>query len=192
MSEPAQSKPAVDSVPAVSTGEEGAPTGPSKSELKKRAKDAEKARKAAEREAKEEEERQKRAAADAVDNAVQNYGKQPLHQSQERTGRERLKFTKLGKKDVGKEVIFRARLHNLRPQGMHCTSRHTVKDLMELIWNRSQDCILAISTTDRNPPGCHGRLWRQGRASGIKADAQVLPDHTCTSYHSAMLFRIRH
>ena len=95
-----------------------APAGPSKSELKKRAKEAEKARKAAEREAKEEEERQRRAAADAVDNATQNYGKQPLHQSQERTGRARLKFDNLGKEDVGKEVIFRARLHNMRPQGM--------------------------------------------------------------------------
>ena len=103
-------------------GDASAPAGPSKSELKKRAKEAEKARKAAEREAKEEEERQKRAAADAVDNATQNYGKQPLHQSQERTGRARLKFQNLGKEDVGKEVIFRARLHNMRPQGMSSLS----------------------------------------------------------------------
>lgn len=111
MSEPVQDPVA----PATEGGETAA--GPSKSELKKRAKEAEKAKKAAERQAREEEERQKRAAADAVDNASQNYGKQPLHQSQERIGRERLKFTALGKESVGKEVIFRARLHNMRPQG---------------------------------------------------------------------------
>lgn len=125
MSEEAQktAPPAEAPAPAPAAAESGtaaagdAPAGPSKSELKKRAKEAEKARKTAEREAKEEEERQKRAAADAVDNATQNYGKQPLHQSQERTGRARLKFQNLGKEDVGKEVIFRARLHNMRPQG---------------------------------------------------------------------------
>lgn len=124
MSEQAQNTapPAEPAAAAPTTGAEGdAPAGPSKSELKKRAKEAEKARKAAEREAKEEEERQKRAAADAVDNAVQNYGKSPLHQSQERTGRARLKFENLGKEDVGKEVIFRARLHNMRPQGESAT-----------------------------------------------------------------------
>ena len=60
--------------------------GPSKSELKKRAKEAEKAKKAAERAAREDEERKKREAAASVDNASQNYGKLPLHQSQDRTG----------------------------------------------------------------------------------------------------------
>jgi hypothetical protein len=93
------------------------PAGPSKSELKKRAKEAEKAQKLADRLAREEEERKTREAAASVDNASQNYGKLPLHQSQERTGRERLRFPQLGKEDVGKEVIFRARLHNMRAQG---------------------------------------------------------------------------
>lgn len=63
-----------------------APAGPSKSELKKRAKEAEKAKKAAERAAREEEERRKREAKESEDHAKQNYGKLPLHQSQERNG----------------------------------------------------------------------------------------------------------
>ena len=119
---PAQEPTPAAAAPTAAPAEGEAPAGPSKSELKKREKEAAKARKAAEREAKEEEERQRRAAADAVDNATQNYGKQPLHQSQERTGRARLRFDKLGKEDVGKEVIFRARLHNMRPQGECSTS----------------------------------------------------------------------
>ena len=60
--------------------------GPSKSELKRRAKEAEKAQKAAERAAREAEEKKKREAAAGVDLASQNYGKLPLHQSQERPG----------------------------------------------------------------------------------------------------------
>lgn len=68
--------------------QEGAPAGPSKSELKKRAKEAEKAKKAAERAAREEEERKKREAKESEDTAKQNYGKLPLHQSQERNGEE--------------------------------------------------------------------------------------------------------
>ncbi|RSH89279.1 aspartate--tRNA ligase dps1 [Saitozyma podzolica] len=94
-----------------------APAGPSKSELKKRAKEAEKAKKAAERAAREEEERKAREAKESLDNAKQNYGKLPLHQSQERNGRSFLKFNKLSKDLVGQPVIFRARLHNMRPQG---------------------------------------------------------------------------
>jgi aspartyl-tRNA synthetase len=50
------------------------------------AKEAEKAKKAAERAAREEEEKKKREAAASVDNASQNYGKLPLHQSQEKNG----------------------------------------------------------------------------------------------------------
>lgn len=60
--------------------------GPSKSELRRRAKEAQKAEKAAERQAKEEEERKAREAKASVDTASQNYGKLPLHQSQERNG----------------------------------------------------------------------------------------------------------
>ena len=61
-------------------------TGPSKGELKRRAKEAEKAKKAAERAAREEEEKKKREAAASMDNASQNYGKLPMHQSQEKNG----------------------------------------------------------------------------------------------------------
>ncbi|ORY31426.1 aspartate-tRNA ligase [Naematelia encephala] len=94
-----------------------APAGPSKSELKRRQKEADKAKKAAERAVKEEEEKKKREAAAAVDHASQNYGKLPLHQSQERHGQKRFKFPELNKDAVGQHVIFRARLHNMRPQG---------------------------------------------------------------------------
>jgi hypothetical protein len=116
--------------------EDGQPAGPSKSELKKRAKEAEKAQKAAERAAREEEEKRKREEKAAQDSASQNYGKLPLHQSQERNGmssntantpsspranldagQKRIKFTEISKDIVGQPVIFRARLHNVRPQG---------------------------------------------------------------------------
>lgn len=85
MSEPAAA-PAADT-PAQPGADVAAASGPSKSELKRRAKEEEKAKKAAERAAREEEEKKKREAAAAVDHASQNYGKAPLHQSQEKTGR---------------------------------------------------------------------------------------------------------
>ncbi|GMK53643.1 hypothetical protein CspeluHIS016_0102290 [Cutaneotrichosporon spelunceum] len=103
--------------PPAAAPAEGVPAGPSKSELNKRAKEAEKAKKAAERAAREEEERKKREAAAAVDNASQNYGKLPLHQSQERLGRQYLQFDKISDADVGKQAVFRARMHNTRAQG---------------------------------------------------------------------------
>ncbi|WVR06240.1 aspartate-tRNA(Asn) ligase [Kwoniella sp. DSM 27419] len=123
MSEPvpaeAQAAPAVAQQPPAESvaGAEGAPAGPSKSELKKRAKEAEKAKKAAERAAREEEERKAREAKESQDNAKQNYGKLPLHMSQERNGQTRLKFNQLSEDLVGKRVVFRARMHNMRPQG---------------------------------------------------------------------------
>lgn len=125
MSESAQA-PSKEEVVAVAEGD--APAGPSKNELKKRAKAEEKAKKAAAAAAKLEEERKQREAADSADHAKQNYGKQELHQSQDRlgrwiavggltTGREYLDFAKITDADVGKNVVFRARLHNMRPQG---------------------------------------------------------------------------
>ncbi|KAK4683929.1 aspartyl-tRNA synthetase, partial [Tremellales sp. Uapishka_1] len=91
--------------------------GPTKGELKKRAREAEKAKKAAERLAREEEERKAREAKAAQDTATDNYGKLPLHQSQERKGITRTQFPDLSPELEGQKVIFRARLHNLRPQG---------------------------------------------------------------------------
>ena len=76
--------PSVAEPEATTANEESA--GPSKSELKKRAKEAEKAKKVSERAAREDEEKKKREAAMSVDHAAQNYGKLPLHQSQERNG----------------------------------------------------------------------------------------------------------
>jgi hypothetical protein len=139
MSEPAPTEVPVASTPSiVAEGDPENPAGPSKNELKKRAKEAEKAKKAAERAAREEEERKAKEAKASVDEASQNYGKLGLHQSQERngmfntaqvvkdvgsswlmveTGQKWLKLSEIGKEDVGKQVIFRARMHNLRPQG---------------------------------------------------------------------------
>ena len=86
---PAADLPAAAPAPAAAApaaGAEGEAAGPTKGELKRRAKEAEKAKKAAERAAREEEERKKKEAADANDEAKQNYGKLPMHQSQERNG----------------------------------------------------------------------------------------------------------
>ena len=83
----ARSSAAPEAAAAAGAGAEGeGAAGPSKGELKRRAKEAEKAKKAAERAAREEEERKKKEAADANDEAKQNYGKLPMHQSQERNG----------------------------------------------------------------------------------------------------------
>jgi len=117
MSEPTPN-PAPPIVPETTITEGDKPEGPSKGELKKRAKEAEKAKKQAERQAREEEERTKREALNSIDNAVENYGKLPLHQSQSREGKERLRFENVGKDSRGERVVFRARLHNLRPQGV--------------------------------------------------------------------------
>ncbi|KAK8858461.1 aspartate-tRNA(Asn) ligase [Kwoniella newhampshirensis] len=115
---PAQTEtPAPTAAPAAEGDAGAAPAGPSKNELKKRAKEADKAKKAAERAAREEEEKRQREAKEAEDHAKQNYGKLPLHQSQERNGQIRLKFADLNEKSVGQRVTFRARLHNMRPQG---------------------------------------------------------------------------
>jgi len=94
----------------------GEKKGPSKSELKKREKEAEKERKRIEREAKEAAQRAAKEAAD-VDYATQNYGLQPLHQSQERPGIKRTQFSTLTAAQAGESVVFRARVQNSRAQG---------------------------------------------------------------------------
>ncbi|KAF8607573.1 aspartate-tRNA ligase [Ceratobasidium sp. AG-I] len=114
---------------------EGQDKGPSKNELKKRAKEAEKAKKAAERAAKEAEQAAARAAAE-VDYAQQNYGKLPLNQSQERTGRARAQISTFNASKDGEEVIVRARVHTSRAQGNKMVffalrqRQHTVQALL--------------------------------------------------------------
>ncbi|KAK1232669.1 aspartate--tRNA ligase dps1 [Marasmius sp. AFHP31] len=90
-------------------------TGPSKSELKKRAKAAEKEKKAAEKAAKQAELAAQQAASE-VDFATDFYGALPLHQSQSRPGRQRAQIAGLSSRD-GETVLFRARVHNSRAQG---------------------------------------------------------------------------
>ncbi|KAJ9092749.1 hypothetical protein QFC19_008601 [Naganishia cerealis] len=95
----------------------------SKGEIKRREKEAAKAAKAAERAAKEQAAKEKKAAEEANDTAAENYGKLPLHQSQERSGRTRLSFESLMSADAASQypesetVIIRARVHNARAQG---------------------------------------------------------------------------
>ncbi|KAG8970692.1 aspartate--tRNA ligase dps1 [Tulasnella sp. 419] len=90
--------------------------GPSKNELKRLAKQAEKEKKAAEKAAKQAELKAAQAAAE-VDYSVEFYGALPLNQSQERTGAERISIATLTPQDVGRTVLFRARVHTLRAQG---------------------------------------------------------------------------
>ena len=73
---------------------------------------------------------------------------------------------------MGQQVIFRARLHNMRPQGELLPSRA----LYELIY-RCQDRVPDLPTASPHSPGCPCRLGREGRAPGVQADAQVRPDH---------------
>ncbi|KAG5724815.1 hypothetical protein E4T56_gene19900, partial [Termitomyces sp. T112] len=88
------------------------PTGPSKSELKKRAKAAEKERKAAEKAAKQAEIAQQQAANE-VDYSTEFYGVLPLHQSQSRPRRERSQISTLSSRD-GETILIRARVQTSR------------------------------------------------------------------------------
>ncbi|ANB14525.1 aspartate--tRNA ligase DPS1 [Sugiyamaella lignohabitans] len=94
-------------------GADGKPL--SKSALKKlekeRAKE-EKKRQIAERLAAEKAARE----ASEVDYSKEFYGKQPLNQSGEKTGEQRVQISNIDKSWAGKEVIFRARVHNSRMQ----------------------------------------------------------------------------
>lgn len=96
--------------------ESGEAKGPSKNELKKRAKEAEKAKKAAEKAAKQAELEAQKAAAE-VDFAVENYGKAPLNQSQERPRRTHVQISSLNPNMDGETVLLRARVQTTRAQG---------------------------------------------------------------------------
>jgi len=112
--------PAVEQQPVI-LGEDGKPL--SKKGLKKYLKEQEKLKKKQEREAKEAKEKEERErAAAASDTAKEHYGKFPLIQSTIRTGEPRVKFYDLDdEKDNGKEMLFRARIHNKRQQGATLT-----------------------------------------------------------------------
>ncbi|KAG8992715.1 aspartate--tRNA ligase dps1 [Tulasnella sp. JGI-2019a] len=122
MADASSTAPEPEKVPA-ETPSTDAPAGPSKGELKRLAKQAEKDKKAAEKAAKQAELNAAKAAAD-VDYASQNYGPLPLNQSQERTGRERIKIDTLTPADFGKSVLFRARLQTSRAQGSKMVFLH--------------------------------------------------------------------
>ncbi|KAG7806893.1 hypothetical protein KL921_004687 [Ogataea angusta] len=97
-------------------GPDGQPL--SKKALKKLEKEREKERKKAETAARIAQEQAAKAAADAAsDTAKDNYGKLPLMQSNRKTGIPRIQFKTLTPQDDGKEVVFRARVHNSRQQG---------------------------------------------------------------------------
>ncbi|KAF3169328.1 aspartate--tRNA ligase dps1 [Orbilia oligospora] len=102
----------------VPLGEDGKPL--SKNALKKLQKDKEKAEKAAKRAEQEAAAKAAREAAN-VDTASENYGKLPLNRSTERSGAARIAFGGLNAGDEGKQVLFRARVHNARAQGNKMT-----------------------------------------------------------------------
>lgn len=114
------SAPAAEQQPVI-LGEDGKPL--SKKGLKKYLKEQEKLKKKQEREAKEAKEREERErAAAASDTAKEHYGKFPLIQSTVRTNEPRIKFQDLNEEtDNGKEMLFRARIHNKRQQGATLT-----------------------------------------------------------------------
>lgn len=98
-------------------GPDGQPL--SKKALKKLEKEREKERKKAEKAAElAKEQAAREAAAAANDTAKENYGKQALMQSksEEVTGIERTKINTLSAADDGKDIVFRARVHNSRQQ----------------------------------------------------------------------------
>ena len=112
--------PAAEQQPVI-LGEDGKPL--SKKGLKKYLKEQEKLKKKQEREAKEAKEKEERErAAAASDTAKDHYGKFPLIQSTVRTNEPRIKFQDLNEEtDNGKEMLFRARIHNKRQQGATLT-----------------------------------------------------------------------
>ncbi|KAI5779105.1 hypothetical protein EDC01DRAFT_621822 [Geopyxis carbonaria] len=98
----------------VPLGPDGKPL--TKSALKKLQKEKEKAEKAAARKAKEDAEKAAREAAN-VDHATDNYGKQPMNQSATRPGLTYTQLSTVSAEDDGKDIVFRARLQNVRAQG---------------------------------------------------------------------------
>ncbi|KAK6496264.1 aspartate--tRNA ligase dps1 [Arthrobotrys musiformis] len=102
----------------VPLGEDGKPL--SKNAIKKLQKEKEKAEKAAKRAEQEAAAKAAREAAN-VDTASENYGTLPLNRSTERTGAARIAFGSLKEEDEGKQVLFRARVHNARAQGNKMT-----------------------------------------------------------------------
>ncbi|KAG7450457.1 aspartyl-tRNA synthetase [Guyanagaster necrorhizus] len=92
-----------------------ASSGPTKSELKKRAKAAEKEKKAAEKAAKQKQLAMQKSAAE-VDFATEFYGPLPLNQSQSRPRRQYVQISTFSSRD-GETVLFRARVQTSRAQG---------------------------------------------------------------------------
>lgn len=109
------------SEPQVILGEDGQPL--SKKAMKKYLKEQEKSKKKQEVAARLQKEKEEREAAEkASDTAAEHYGKLPLIQSTTRTDEKRIKFHDLTEEnDSGKDVCFRARVHNTRQQGATLT-----------------------------------------------------------------------
>lgn len=115
---PAEAKPAAAAAAPeqVILGEDGQPL--SKKAMKKYLKEQEKLKRKQERAAELQKEKEQRELESAAsDTAASHYGKHPLIQSTERTNEQRIKFHDLTEADDGKNVCFRARVHNTRQQG---------------------------------------------------------------------------
>jgi hypothetical protein len=94
---------------------------------------------------------------------VSDLGPRAVARSRELTsssGRKFLKFPTLSKESVGQHVIFRARLHNMRPQGELSLAIES-SNLAYGPLNRREDCLLDIQAAGRDSARCHGCHRRQ-------------------------------
>ncbi|KAI9008277.1 hypothetical protein BC832DRAFT_553613 [Gaertneriomyces semiglobifer] len=139
-------------------GEDGKPL--SKSALKKLEKEREKERKKAEREAKLAAEKAAREAA-SPDYSVGRYGKLPLNQSQERTGRERRKIEDLTQNDVDQTVLLSARVQTSRPTG---------SKKCFITFRQKTVTVQGVLTVDENTISKHMQRF----AAGIPVESLVL------------------
>ncbi|KAJ3183600.1 aspartate--tRNA ligase dps1 [Gaertneriomyces sp. JEL0708] len=139
-------------------GEDGKPL--SKSALKKLEKEREKERKKAEREAKLAAEKAAREAA-SPDYSVGRYGKLPLNQSQERTGRQRRKIEDLTQSDVDQTVLLSARVQTSRPTG---------SKKCFITFRQKTVTVQGVLTVDENTISKHMQRF----AAGIPVESLVL------------------
>jgi hypothetical protein len=113
---------------------------------------------------------------DLQDVAIGNYGKLPLHQSQDETPREPLnRLDTIGPSDVGKTVLFRARLANSRQQGnkmLFCELRQgfvSIQGLLELNEAKEGRPLVSIICIDYA-----GIVLTPSSSIGFQADDEVL------------------
>ncbi|KAI9289528.1 hypothetical protein BC943DRAFT_271876 [Umbelopsis sp. AD052] len=118
-------------------GEDGKPL--SKKALKKLEKEREKAARKAETAARVAQEQAANDGPVSLDVSAGKYGKLPMNQSQERTGRHREDITKINASRAGETILFRARIQ---------TSRAKSSKLCFFVFRQGVSTIQGILTTD--------------------------------------------